>query len=86
MKLMTRMAAGGLLSTALLLGGAAAQAQEIPLQTVIRAINYAQAGEIASLLTTSRGTGGSSSRILSPRGSVSVDRRTNKLILKTGNE
>jgi type IV pilus assembly protein PilQ len=62
---------------------AAAQAQEIPLQTVIRAISYAQASQIATLLnTTSGGSGRSATRILSPRGSVSVDARTNKLIIK----
>ncbi|MCB1056188.1 MAG: type IV pilus secretin PilQ [Acidobacteria bacterium] len=65
---------------------AAARASEIPLQTVIRAVSYAQASQIARLLT-SGGTGGSRSSgqsraILSSRGTITVDQRTNKLIIK----
>ncbi len=55
----------------------AARAQEIPLATVIRSISYANAQEIATLLQGSRSRG-----ILSSRGSVTVDQRTNKLIIK----
>lgn len=64
---------------------AAARASEIPLQTVIRAVSYADATQISRLLTTGSGGGGraSASRaIMSARGSVTVDRRTNKLIIK----
>ncbi|MEM9291473.1 MAG: type IV pilus secretin PilQ [Acidobacteriota bacterium] len=63
---------------------AAARAQEVPLQTVIRAVSYADANQIARLLTTGTG-GGRGNRaagILSSRGAVTVDRRTNKLIIK----
>ncbi|MDY7093545.1 MAG: type IV pilus secretin PilQ [Acidobacteriota bacterium] len=63
---------------------AAARASEIPLQTVIRAISYADASQIASLLASGGGGGraGGSRAILSSRGSITVDRRTNKLIIK----
>ena len=55
----------------------AAQAQEVPLTTVIRAISYASASQIANLLRGDR-----QRSILSSRGSVTVDDRTNKLIIK----
>ncbi len=71
---------------------AAARAQEIPLTTIIRSISYADARRIARLLTTAargggRGGGGRRSRndsrsIISSRGSVAVDERTNRLIIK----
>ncbi len=70
---------------------AAARAQEVPLTTMIRSVSYANAAQIARLLTTSAGSGGGGrggsrggrrSSILSNRGSVTVDARTNKIIIK----
>jgi type IV pilus assembly protein PilQ len=68
---------------------AAARAKEVPLETVIRALSYNSATAVAQLLRSSgggsRGGGGSRSSgrgILSPRGSVTVDRLNNKLIIK----
>ena len=55
----------------------AAQALSIPLTTMMKRISYASAGELAGLL---RAGGGAS--IMSQRGSVVVDRRTNTLIIK----
>ena len=55
---------------------AAAKALSIPLRTIIRRISYAKASEIAGIL----GSGGNS--IMSARGSVVVDQRTNTLIIK----
>ncbi len=54
---------------------AAAQALSIPLRTILRRLSYADAGEISGLLS---GQGG----LLSQRGSVIVDARTNSLIVK----
>jgi len=54
-----------------------AQSLSIPLRTVIKRISYASANEVASLL---RSGGGAS--LLSQRGSVVVDNRTNTLIIK----
>jgi type IV pilus assembly protein PilQ len=54
----------------------AAAAMAVPLRTVLKRISYAEAGEVASLLRS--GT----SSILSARGSVVVDLRTNTLIIK----
>ncbi|HEX7185851.1 MAG TPA: type IV pilus secretin PilQ [Thermoanaerobaculia bacterium] len=56
---------------------AAAQSLSIPLRTVFRRLSYADAAAIASLLGRS-GQGG----LLSQRGSVIVDQRTNSLIIK----
>ncbi len=56
---------------------AAAQASSIPLQTVIKRLSYANAQSVATLL---RQGGGAS--LLSRRGSVLVDARTNTLIIK----
>ena len=53
----------------------AARALSVPLSTVIRRISYAKAGEVAGVLTARGG-------VMSNRGSVIVDRRTNTLILK----
>ena len=53
----------------------AARALSVPLSTVIRRISYAKAGEIAGVLTARGG-------VMSNRGTVIVDRRTNTLILK----
>jgi len=55
---------------------AQAQALSIPLRTVFRRLSYANAGAISNLLKTG-GTG-----LLSQRGSVIVDDRTNSLIIK----
>ena len=55
---------------------AAAKALAIPLRTVYQRLSYAQAQEVASLLKTGQ------SGILSQRGSVVVDERTNALIIK----
>ncbi|MGV6858026.1 MAG: type IV pilus secretin PilQ [bacterium] len=56
-----------------------------PLRTEIIALNYADASEVADLLRaqgTARGQSGSKSNsIISKRGSVSVDRRTNNLLV-----
>jgi type IV pilus assembly protein PilQ len=56
---------------------AAAKARSIPLKTMMRRISYAAADELASIL---RSGGGAS--VMSDRGSVIVDRRTNTLIIK----
>jgi type IV pilus assembly protein PilQ len=55
---------------------AAAQAMSLPLQTIVKRLSYSSAGDIAGLLR--RGGGG----IMSQRGSVIVDGRTNTLIIK----
>lgn len=55
---------------------AAAKALAIPLRTVYQRLSYADAREVALLLRTG------STGILSQRGSVVVDRRTNALIIK----
>lgn len=54
---------------------ATAKALQVPLKTVMRRLSYASANDIARLLR-SRGS------ILSARGSVLIDRRTNSLIIK----
>ena len=51
-----------------------------PLHTEYMQINYAKASEIATLLKAR--TGGSQASILSTRGSVSVDERTNTLLIQ----
>ncbi len=58
---------------------AQAQALSIPLRTVIKRISYSTAGDLARVLSTG---GGRASGILSQRGSVTVDGRTNTLIIK----
>jgi type IV pilus assembly protein PilQ len=55
---------------------AAAKALSIPLRTVYQRLSYANADQVAHLLKT--GTSG----LLTQRGSVVVDRRTNALIIK----
>ncbi|HVI38017.1 MAG TPA: type IV pilus secretin PilQ, partial [Gaiellales bacterium] len=55
---------------------AAAKALAIPLRTVYQRLSYANATQVATLLRT--GTSG----LLTQRGSVVVDRRTNALIIK----
>jgi type IV pilus assembly protein PilQ len=54
-----------------------AQALSIPLRTVVKRLSYSTAGEVAGLLR-SGGAGG----ILSQRGTVIIDGRTNTLIIK----
>jgi len=58
---------------------AQAQALSIPLRTVIKRISYSSASDLARVLATG---GGRASGILSQRGSVTVDARTNTLIIK----
>ena len=53
-----------------------------PLVTEYVQVNYAKANEIASLLIAKGEGKDGAGRILSPRGSVSVDQRTNTLIVK----
>jgi type IV pilus assembly protein PilQ len=55
---------------------AAAKALAIPLRTVYQRLSYATAGEVATLLKTGQ------AGLLSQRGSVVVDTRTNALIIK----
>jgi type IV pilus assembly protein PilQ len=55
---------------------AAAKALSIPLRTVYQRLSYAQAGDVARLLKTGQ------AGLLSQRGSVVVDVRTNALIIK----
>jgi type IV pilus assembly protein PilQ len=55
----------------------AAKALAIPLQTIMRRVSYAAANEIAGILR-----GGGATGIMSQRGSVIVDPRTNTLIIK----
>ena len=70
-----------------------ARALSVPLKTVLKRISYARAEEIATLLTqglqNQAGLGGigggfgiTQGGILSQRGSVSVDRRTNTLVIQ----
>lgn len=54
---------------------AQAKADQVPLQTIVKRLSYSSAADMASLLSQ----GGS---LLSRRGSVIVDQRTNTLILK----
>lgn len=58
----------------------------IPLRTEIIQVNYAKAGEIAKLLENKGGGGGDKTTqergILSPRGDIVPDERTNTLIVK----
>ncbi|MEL7060051.1 MAG: type IV pilus secretin PilQ, partial [Acidobacteriota bacterium] len=53
-----------------------ARQQSVPLRTVIRALSYARAAEVASLLRNRTGA------ILSSRGTVQIDSRTNTLIIR----
>ncbi|MEE2775841.1 MAG: type IV pilus secretin PilQ [Acidobacteriota bacterium] len=55
-----------------------AKSLSIPLTTVMRRISYASAGEVATILQS----GGRAGGILSQRGSVIVDARTNTLIIQ----
>lgn len=55
---------------------AAAKALSVPLRTVYQRLSYADAAQVARILKTGQ------SSLLSQRGSVVVDRRTNALIIK----
>jgi type IV pilus assembly protein PilQ len=54
-----------------------AEALAVPLRTVIRRVSYASASEVASLLKS-----GGAASVMSRRGTVIVDQRTNTLIIK----
>ena len=67
-----------------------ARALSVPLRTVIKRISYARADEVARILTTGQQNTGpniggvqlSAGGIMSQRGSVSIDPRTNTLIIQ----
>ena len=59
----------------------AAQALSVPLQTVIKHLSYSTASDVASILRT-RGTKGAGGSLMSERGTISIDARTNTLIIK----
>jgi type IV pilus assembly protein PilQ len=70
---------------------ALARSLAVPLTTIMKRVSYASADELAAILTTGLRSGGfgaggfnqlNQSGILSQRGSVSVDRRTNTLIIR----
>lgn len=54
------------------------RARTVPLRTVMRSLSYAEANDVARLLRSSA----NSNTILSARGTVQVDQRTNTLILR----
>jgi type IV pilus assembly protein PilQ len=58
---------------------AEARSLSIPLATVMKRISYAQAGSLVGILRAGQG---SQSGVLSRRGSISVDERTNTLIIR----
>ncbi len=58
---------------------AQAQALSIPLRTVIKRLSYSTANDAARILSSGGGRGGG---IMSQRGTVTVDGRTNTLIIK----
>ncbi|AOE49093.1 Type IV pilus secretin PilQ [Kangiella sediminilitoris] len=59
------------------------QEELAPLRTELIQVNYAKASEVAALLATAGGEGDSSKvGVLSERGAVSVDARTNTLIVR----
>jgi len=55
----------------------AARAQSIPLTTMMRPLSYANASQVAQILRSRQG-----GSLLSPRGSVQIDQRTNTLIIR----
>jgi type IV pilus assembly protein PilQ len=59
----------------------AAQALSIPLRTIIKRLSYATAGEIAQILQR-QGAPGAGGSLMSQRGSVTIDARTNTLLIK----
>ncbi|MFA9459299.1 type IV pilus secretin PilQ [Thiohalorhabdus methylotrophus] len=56
--------------------------QLVPLKTEIIQVNYAKAGEIKSLLENQAGGEGKGGGMLSQRGNISVDARTNSLLVR----
>ena len=54
----------------------------IPLRTEIMQVNYAKASDLAALLKRKTGDKGVEQSVLSPRGDVVADERTNSLIVK----
>ena len=62
---------------------ALAQMQSVaPLQTALIQVNYSSASDFAALLRETQGTDGGEDRgVLSPRGAVTVDERTNNLLV-----
>jgi type IV pilus assembly protein PilQ len=60
--------------------------QLAPLRTEYLQVNYAKAGDLAALIKKSGGTGAASNSLLSERGSVSIDTRTNTLLLQDTSE
>ncbi len=60
---------------------ASAQALSIPLQTVLKRLSYSYAGDVATVLRT-RGSKGAGGSLMSERGSITTDDRTNTLIIK----
>lgn len=59
---------------------AAEQAQKLPLHNIAVALQYADAAEVAASVQAQRGT------LLSTRGSVTVDKRTNTLLIRDTEE
>jgi type IV pilus assembly protein PilQ len=59
----------------------AAQSLSVPLQTVIKHLSYSTANEVAQILR-SRGSKGAGGSLMSERGSITIDARTNTLIIK----
>ena len=61
---------------------AAREKEELePLKTIYIQVNYAKAGELATLLQGAVGEGGTENSLLSERGSVTFDERTNTLLV-----
>jgi len=52
-----------------------------PLQTVLIPVNYAKAGDLMTLIQDSTASAGSEYGLLSERGSVTIDERTNTLLI-----
>jgi type IV pilus assembly protein PilQ len=59
----------------------AAQALSVPLQTVIKRLSYSTAAEVAGILQSRAGSG-VGGNLMSQRGSIIIDGRTNTLIIK----
>ena len=60
--------------------------QLAPLRTEYLQVNYAKAGDLAALIKKSGGSGPAGNSLLSERGSVSIDTRTNTLLLQDTSE
>jgi type IV pilus assembly protein PilQ len=61
---------------------AESKAKVVPLRTVMRSLSYARAAEIAPMLEGRGGGSAKENRILSLRGAVQIDARTNSLIIR----